>query len=115
MTKSSATPFLCDGVNCPNMVQTRTLGVSFGAMAQPFLHRGGSRKRGNPNWGKSGPPSPAIATEFEMQVRLLGLSRQAYADSTALRTWCEHNRNRCYVPEWLLDVWEIQVNPNFDW
>ena len=35
-----------------------------------------SRKRGNPNWGKSGPPSPATATGFEMQVRQLGLSKQ---------------------------------------
>ena len=66
-------------------------------------HPGRFRKRGNPNW------------EFEMQVRQLGLSRQTYADSTELRSWCERNRNRCYVSEWLLDLWEIQVNPNFDW
>ncbi len=50
-----------------------------------------------------------------MQVRQLGLSVQTYADSTELRTWCERNRNRYYVPEWLLDVWRIEVNPNFDW
>jgi hypothetical protein len=84
-------------------------------MAQLFVHPGGRRKRGNPNWGQPAQPIAAIATEFEIQVRQLGLSRRAYADSTELRTWCERNRNRCYVPEWLLDLWEIQVNPNFDW
>ena len=84
-------------------------------MAQLFVHPGGPRKRGNPTWGKPAQPIPAMATEFEVQVRQLGLSRQTYADSTELRTWCERNRNRCYVPEWLLDLWEIQVNPNFDW
>jgi hypothetical protein len=30
-----------------------------------------------------------------------------------LRSWCERNRNRCYVPEWLLDEWDLQVDPNF--
>ncbi len=77
-----------------------------------------SRRRGNPNWGRSGQPfhpAPAAATEFEMQVRLLGLTKQTCADSEELRTWCEHNRNRCYVPEWLLGVWGIAVNPTFGW
>src|SRR5712692_8558302 len=30
----------------------------------------------------------------------LGLSVQTYADSKELRTLCERNRNRYYVPEW---------------
>jgi hypothetical protein len=50
-----------------------------------------------------------------MQVRQLRLSKQTYADSMELRRWCERNRNRCYVPEWLLDVWVIEVNLNFNW
>jgi hypothetical protein len=83
-------------------------------MVQPFILPGRPRKRGNPDWGRSGPPPPVIATEFEMQVRQLGLSRQTYADSTELRRWCERN-DRCYVPEWLLDVWGIEVILNFDW
>lgn len=58
---------------------------------------------------------PATANEFEMQVRQLGLSKATYADSKELRGWCERNRNRCYVPEWLLDVCRNQVNPNFGW
>ena len=24
-----------------------------------------------------------------------------------LKRWCEHNRNRVYVPEWLLEAWGI--------
>jgi len=27
--------------------------------------------------------------------------------------WCEHNRNRRYVPEWLLKEWSITVDPTF--
>jgi hypothetical protein len=68
-----------------------------------------------PNWGRSGPFPPTTATEFELQVRQLGLSTQSYADSMELRSWCERNRNRCYVPEWLLDVWRIEVDPNCGW
>jgi hypothetical protein len=31
-----------------------------------------NRKRGNPNWGPPIPPSPALATEFELRVKQLG-------------------------------------------
>jgi hypothetical protein len=86
-------------------------------MTQPFVLPSGRRKRGNPNWGSGQPPRhvPAAATEFDLQVRQLGLSKQTCADSTELRTWCERNRNRRYVPEWLLDVWRIPVDPNLGW
>jgi hypothetical protein len=47
-------------------------------------------------------PIPALLTEFEMQVDRLGLSRAEYQVSAELKRWCERNRNRCYVPEWLL-------------
>ena len=85
------------------------------AMAKPFTLLTMPRKRGNPNWGRAHPFPPAAATEFEMKVRQLGLTTQTCADSMELRSWCEHNRNRFYVPEWLLDVWGIKVNPSFDW
>ena len=65
-------------------------------------------RRGNPNWGKF-VPIPALITEFELQVERLGLTKTQYADSTPLRRWCERNRNRIYVPEWLLDEWGITV------
>jgi hypothetical protein len=86
-------------------------------MVQAFGHPGGHRKRGNPNWSGGQPAriNPAVPTEFEVQVRRLGLTKQTCADSTELRTWCERNRNRYYVPEWLLDVWKISADSNFGW
>jgi hypothetical protein len=32
-----------------------------------------------------------------------------YVNSVELRRWCEHNKNRCYIPEWLLEEWGISV------
>lgn len=67
-------------------------------------------KRGNPNWGKPPEPIPAIPTQFELQVKQLGLTKQTYTTSARLRSWCEDNKNRYYVPEWLLEEWEITVD-----
>jgi hypothetical protein len=67
------------------------------------------RKRGNPNWGQQYRFTP-ISTEFEMQVRQLHLMPETYTSSAELRTWCERNRNNFYIPEWLLEEWEIRVN-----
>lgn len=69
-----------------------------------------TRKRGNPNWGRPLPPAPAIATEFELQVRHLHLTPETYASSRELRAWCIQNRNRVYIPEWLLKEWNITVD-----
>ena len=68
------------------------------------------RKRGNPNWGRPIPPTPALATEFEKRARHLHLTPEKYASSRELRLWCEQNRNRVYVPEWLLAEWGITVD-----
>ena len=81
-----------------------------GCMARSLIFRAAARKRGNPNWGKPMQFVAAAATEFEIQVRELGLTKQTFAGSTRLRNWCEHNRNRCYIPEWLLDEWKIVVD-----
>ena len=67
-------------------------------------------KRGNPNWGRSGPFAPTTPTAFETQVRQLQLAPEAYVFSDQLRIWCKSNRNRCYIPEWLLDEWGIAVD-----
>ena len=72
-----------------------------------------TRKRGNPNWGRSIAPVSALATEFDLQVRQLHLTPERYASSAQLRTWCKQNRNRVYVPEWLLKVWCLTVDPTF--
>jgi len=71
-----------------------------------------TRRRGNPNWGRPALPAPAVATAFEVQVQHLGLTKRMYAASAELRRWCERNRNRCYIPEWLLEEWGIEVDPN---
>ena len=59
------------------------------------------------------PPVPALATEFELRARHLQLTAEMYTSSRELRAWCERNRNRCYVPEWLLEEWGITVDLNF--
>jgi len=81
-------------------------------MIKPIVFR---RKRvhGNPNWGKPLRPVPALLTEFEMQVDRLGLTEAQYVASARLRHWCEHNLNRCYVPEWLLEEWSLTVESSF--
>jgi hypothetical protein len=69
------------------------------------------RKRGNPNWTTGQfPPIPRLPTAFEEQVRKLGLNEQTCATSEALQRWCELNKNRCYIPEWLLKRWGLSVD-----
>ena len=68
------------------------------------------RKRGNPNWGRPMLPASVLCTEFEMRVRHLCLTPEQYVMSSELRTWCERNRNHCYIPEWLLDEWRFRVH-----
>jgi hypothetical protein len=67
------------------------------------------RRRGNPDWGKPVSSAPAGPSEFEMFVKRLRLAPESYASSAALKDWCKRNRNRCYVPEWLLEEWGIAV------
>ena len=59
------------------------------------------------------PPILALATEFEVMVKRLRLTPETYVTSQALRIWCEHNRNRCYIPEWLLEEWHIVVELSY--
>jgi hypothetical protein len=68
------------------------------------------RKHRNPNWGHSGRFPPAMATAFEMEVKQLRLRPDQYVASPRLRKWCEENKNQCYIPEWLLNVWNISIN-----
>jgi hypothetical protein len=71
------------------------------------------RRRGNPKLALPIPPTPALLTEFEVQVERLGLSKAEYVNSAKLRDWCRQNRNRCYVPEWLLKAWGLSVDSIF--
>ena len=88
-------------------------GVSFVPMAKILTIRATPRRRGNPNWGKPVPSAPILATEFEKKVQQLGLTKQAYADSGPLQIWCKCNKNRCFIPEWLLEAWGIVVEDTF--
>ena len=71
-------------------------------------------KRGNPNWGKP-VRVPDLPTEFDMQVKRLGLTKADYVRSAELKHWCHCNRNRVYIPEWLLGEWGIDVEPTVGW
>jgi len=71
-----------------------------------------ARKRGNPNWGHP-IRAAALATEFELRVKHLQLTPEMYASSRELHAWCERNRNRVYIPEWLLAEWGLDVDPTF--
>jgi hypothetical protein len=84
-----------------------------GVMAILVAFPAAKRKRGNPNWGRPIPLIPALPTEFELRVTQLQLTAETYTSSRALRAWCGRNRNRCYVPEWLLEEWGITVDLNF--
>ena len=66
------------------------------------------------NWGRPMPPAPVLAAEFELRARHLQLTPEMYTSSAKLRTWCEQNRNRCYVPEWLLKEWGFTVDLGFN-
>jgi hypothetical protein len=82
-------------------------------MTWPFVLPVTKRKRGNPTWGKPLQRIPVLRTEFEMQVERLELTRAQYANSAELKHWCERNRNRVYIPEWLLDEWGMIVETIF--
>ena len=79
-------------------------------LAQPLTRL---RRRGNPNWGKPMPFAPRSLTEFEVEVKRLRLTKGMYSSSNELHRWCQKNRNRIYIPEWLLEDWDIVVELNF--
>ena len=54
-----------------------------------------------------------VATAFEVQVHKLGLTQTTCVASEELRQWCERNKDHCYIPEWLLDAWDILVESDF--
>ncbi len=67
-----------------------------------------------PNWasGGTGEIRRQGPTEFEGQVRRLGLDEHTCAASRELKRWCECNKDRYYIPEWLLKQWAMSVDAN---
>ena len=74
------------------------------------------RRHGNPNWasGLKVILPRAGSTEFETKLSQLRLTNETCASSAKLREWCFQNKNRCYIPEWLLKKWGILVNADMD-
>jgi hypothetical protein len=75
-----------------------------------------AKRHGNPNWGRSymTPLIPAtVSSSFDEVARSLGLTPDQYASSRALRDWACHNRTQKYVPEALLDVWDLESDTEF--
>lgn len=68
-------------------------------------------RKSNIGWarGEPAPPPTKSPSEFERVARTLGLSEVSYSESRELRQWCEENRNRFYIPEWLLKRWGMKV------
>jgi hypothetical protein len=71
------------------------------------------RGRGNPNWGHPMLPAMASPTEFERLVKELRLTPRNYAQSVELKRWCQRNKNRCYIPELLLEEWGIEIELSY--
>jgi hypothetical protein len=69
-------------------------------------------RHGNSGWssGRPGAVPPAIPSAFETLVDELKLTAPTYMESQELHCWCQANRNKCYIPEWLLKAWGIPVN-----
>lgn len=69
-------------------------------------------RHGNPLWGSGAPPQfqPAVICEFETYTQQLGLSEEEYTGSLELRSWCDKHKNQCYIPEWLLKRWGMDVD-----
>jgi hypothetical protein len=68
-----------------------------------------NRKCGNPNWGRPIPPSPALATEFELRVKRLELTPEMYTSSAALRGWCMQNKGSREVH--IREIAQIAASP----
>jgi hypothetical protein len=70
-----------------------------------------SRRSESSGWSGGHFPTvpPSMPTAFEIRVSELRLTAPKYSESPELRRWCHLNRNKCYIPEWLLKEWGITV------
>lgn len=82
-------------------------------MTRPSSAPDAKRRRANPDWGRPPQPLRWLPTEFEIEVKRLGLRKGEYVTSLELKLWCGRNRNRCFIPEWLLEAWNMEVEATF--
>jgi len=68
-----------------------------------------TRKRGNPI-GASHSARSRTPDGIRTAARHLHLTKRMYSSSLELQPGVKQNRNRLYVPEWLLEEWGITVN-----
>ena len=54
-------------------------------------------------------PVPYAPTKFELFVAQHQLTEAEFLASKKLKAWVLENRNSCYVPEYLLEAWKIEV------
>jgi len=67
------------------------------------------RTKGNQNWGKPYGDLPNTPTSFDEMVRQLKLSEKEYRSSIPLKKWAQKNKDSKYVPQELLEAWDIEV------
>ena len=67
------------------------------------------RSKVNRNWGKTCGDIPNTPTSFEEMVRRLKLTEKDYRSSLQLREWVEKHKDSKYVPQDLLEAWEIEA------
>ena len=56
---------------------------------------------------------PYLPLNSNCGSKQLQLTAEMYTSSRELRTWCDRNINRVYIPEWLLEKWDITVDAIF--
>jgi hypothetical protein len=69
------------------------------------------KRRGNPNWGKPNAPLAIVTpSAFEEQARKLDLTPDQFVNSVRLREWARLNMGLKYVPEELLEAWDLNLD-----
>lgn len=70
------------------------------------------KRRGNPNWGKMSDSTPVVIapSAFEQEVQKLDLTPDQYVRSIRLREWARRNMNSKYIPEHLLESWDLTAD-----
>lgn len=73
------------------------------------------KRRGNPSFGRPLPPSQRIQdSSFDKIVARLELQPDQYAASAELRSWVERNATKKFVPESVLELYQIDLGARLE-